>query len=89
MARRLFIHDPRKPDAMFEIQPMNADTYRQQTRRSTIIIALIFLALAMVLSTAAVTLFGEPGGDNLRFNVGGVFVAVLVMDPAVDGPGRL
>ena len=61
---------------MFEIQPKNADTYRQQTRRSTVIIALIFLALAMVLSTAAVALFGEPGGDNLRFNVGGVFVAV-------------
>ncbi|CAI8788725.1 DUF3087 domain-containing protein [Pseudomonas sp. IT-P74] len=79
MARCLFVPDPRKPDAMFEIQPMNADTYRQQTRRSTVIIALIFLALAMAFSTAAVALFGEPLGDNLRFNVGGVFVAVLVM----------
>ena len=85
MARCLFASDPflplklRKPDAMFEIQPMNADTYRQQTRRSTVIIALIFLALAMVLSTAAVALFGTPGGDNLRFNIGGVFVAVLAM----------
>ncbi|EJM36404.1 Protein of unknown function (DUF3087) [Pseudomonas sp. GM33] len=85
MARCLFASDPflpfqlRKPDAMFEIQPMNADTYRQQTRRSTVIIALIFLALAMLLSSAAVALFGTPGGDNLRFNVGGVFVAVLVM----------
>ncbi|SDU98052.1 Protein of unknown function [Pseudomonas vancouverensis] len=79
MARCLFAPDPRKPDVMFEIQPMNADVYRQQTRRSTLIIALIFLALAMVLSTAAVALFGEPGGDNLRFNVGGVFVAVLLM----------
>ncbi|WP_137805260.1 DUF3087 family protein [Pseudomonas sp. G(2018)] len=64
---------------MFEIQPMNAETYRQQTRRSTLIIALIFLALAMVLSTTAVALFGMPGGDNLRFNIGGVFAAVLVM----------
>ena len=85
MARCLFASAPflplkfRKPDAMFEIQPMNADTYRQQTRRSTVIIALIFLALAMLLSSAAVALFGTPGGDNLRFNVGGVFVAVLVM----------
>ena len=34
---------------MFEIQPMNAETYRQQTRRSTMMIALIFLALAMAL----------------------------------------
>ncbi|PTR23234.1 Protein of unknown function (DUF3087) [Pseudomonas sp. GV085] len=85
MARSLFASAPflplkfRKPDAMFEIQSMNADTYRQQTRRSTVILALIFLALAMVLSTATVALFGTPGGDNLRFNVGGLFVAVLAM----------
>lgn len=70
---------------MFEIQPMNAQTYRQQTRRSTVIIALAFLALAMLLSTAAVALFGEPGGDNMRFNVGGVFVAVLLMVALMRG----
>jgi hypothetical protein len=70
---------------MFEIQPQNAQTYRQQTRRSTVIIALMFLALAMVLSTAAVALFGEPGGDNLRYNVGGVFVAVLLMVALMRG----
>ena len=70
---------------MFEIQPQNPERYRSQTRRSTIIIALIFLALAMVLSTTAVALFGEPGGDNLRFNVGGVFVAVLLMAALMRG----
>jgi len=70
---------------MFEIQPMNAETFRRQTRRSTVIIALTFLALAMVLSTTAVALFGEPGGDNLRFNVGGVFVAVLLMAALMRG----
>jgi hypothetical protein len=70
---------------MFEIQPMNAELFRKQTRRSTVIIALIFLALAMVLSTVAVALFGEPGGDNLRFNVGGVFVAVLLMAALMRG----
>ena len=85
MSRCLFASAPflplkfRKPDAMFEIQSMNADTYRQQTRRSTVILALTFLALAMILSTAAVALFGTPAGENLRFNVGGVFVAVLTM----------
>ncbi len=83
MPRSLFVTAPftidaRNPVAMFEIQPMNAETYRRQTRRSTVIIALMFLALAMVLSTVAVTLFGEPGGDNLRFNVGGVFAALLL-----------
>ncbi|RON33598.1 DUF3087 domain-containing protein [Pseudomonas brassicacearum] len=70
---------------MFEIQPQNPERYRSQTRRSTIIIALIFLALAMVLSTTAVELFGEPGGDNLRFNVGSVFVSVLLMAALMRG----
>ncbi|PCM48731.1 hypothetical protein CP335_15575 [Pseudomonas fluorescens] len=70
---------------MFEIQPMDPATFRQQTRRSTLIIAVLFLVLAMVLSTAAVALFGEPGGDNLRFNVGGVFVAFLLTAALLRG----
>ncbi|MGU3347491.1 DUF3087 domain-containing protein [Pseudomonas monsensis] len=70
---------------MFEIQPMDAATFRQQTRRSTIIIAALFLVLAMGFSTAAVALFGEPGGDNLRFNVGGVFVAFLLTAALLRG----
>jgi hypothetical protein len=75
----------RKPVTMFEIQPQNPETYRRQTRRSTIIIALVFLVLAMLLSATAVALFGEPGGDNTRFNVGGVFVAVLLMAALMRG----
>ncbi|WP_085694271.1 MULTISPECIES: DUF3087 domain-containing protein [unclassified Pseudomonas] len=63
---------------MFEIQPIDPVTYRRQTRRSTLAIAALFLVLAMSLSTAAVALFGEPGGDNLRFNVGGVVVGFLL-----------
>lgn len=70
---------------MFEIQPIDAITYRQQTRRSTLIIAVLFLVLAMLLSTAAVALFGEPGGDNLRFNVGGVFGAFLLTAALLRG----
>ena len=70
---------------MFEIQPMDAATFRQQTRRSTMIIAVMFLVLAMLFSTVAVALFGEPGGDNLRFNVGGVFVAVLLTAALLRG----
>lgn len=70
---------------MFEIQPIDAITYRQQTRRSTLIIAVLFLVLAMALSTVAVALFGEPGGDNLRFNVGGVFGAFLLTAALLRG----
>jgi hypothetical protein len=70
---------------MFEIKPWDAAEYRQQTRRSTLIVAVVFLALAMLLSSLAVMLFGTPGGDNFRFNVGGVFAAVLVMAGLMRG----
>ena len=71
---------------MFELKPCDPTTYRQQTRRSTLIIAVVFVALAMLLSSLAVMLFGEPGGDNFRFNVGGVFAGVLVTVALVRGP---
>lgn len=70
---------------MFELKPCDPVTYRQQTRRSTLIVAVLFLALAMLLSSLAVMLFGEPGGDNMRFNVGGVFAGVLVTVALVRG----
>lgn len=63
---------------MFEIQQLNPETYRQQTRRSTLTIAAIFVALAMLLSSAAVLLFGAPDGDNFRWNLGGVIAALAV-----------
>ena len=63
---------------MFEIKQLNPETYRKQTRRSTLIIALSFALLAMLLSTLAVMLLGEPGGDNFRLNLAGVIVALLL-----------
>jgi hypothetical protein len=63
---------------MFEIQALNPETYRQQTRRSTLIIAGIFVVLAMLLSTAAVQLLGQAEGDNFRWNLGGVLLALLL-----------
>ncbi|WP_455918088.1 DUF3087 domain-containing protein [Pseudomonas cerasi] len=71
---------------MFELKPCDPATFRQQTRRSTLIIAALFVALAMLLSSLAVMLFGEPGGDNFRFNVGGVFAGVLITVALVRGP---
>lgn len=71
---------------MFELKPCDPATFRQQTRRSTLFIAVLFVALAMLLSSLAVMLFGEPGGDNLRFNVGGVFAGVLITVALVRGP---
>ena len=64
--------------AMFEIRPVNPETYRQQTRRSTLVIVAIFAVLAMLLSSLAVLLFGEPGGDNFRWNLAGVLAGLLL-----------
>ena len=71
---------------MFELKPRDPATFRQQTRRSTLIIAVLFVAPAMLLSSLAVMLFGTPGGDNFRFNVGGVFAGVLITVALVRGP---
>ncbi|QHF45571.1 hypothetical protein PspS35_17890 [Pseudomonas sp. S35] len=71
---------------MFELKPCDPATYRQQTRRSTLIVATVFLALAMLLSSLAVMVFGTPGADNFRFNVGGVFAGVLLTVALVRGP---
>lgn len=62
----------------FEIKTQNPETYRRQTRRSTLIIALIFAVLAVGLSVVAVKLFGEPGGDNFYLNLGGVIVGLVI-----------
>ncbi|GIZ13698.1 DUF3087 domain-containing protein [Pseudomonas sp. NCCP-436] len=64
---------------MFEITPLNPELYRQQTRRITLLVALIFIALAMLLSTLSVQLFGEPGGEsNFRWNLLGVLAGLVL-----------
>ena len=57
---------------MFEIQAIDPAYYRQQTRRSTALIAVIFVALAMLCATLSTQLFGTPGGDNFKWNLLGV-----------------
>jgi len=60
----------------FEIKQLNPETYRRQTRRATLIIAVMFLALAMLFSQLLVLAFGESGGDNFRWNVAGVVIGL-------------
>ncbi len=63
---------------MFEIQPMSPELYRQQTRRSTLLIAVLFLALAMLCSTLGTQLLGTPGGDNFKWNLLGVLAGLAL-----------
>ena len=63
---------------MFEIKPMSPEVYRQQTRRSTLYIALTFALLALVVSGVLVMFFGAAQGDNFRLNLAGVIAALLL-----------
>ena len=63
---------------MFELKSMSPEAYRQQTRRSTLYIALLFALLALVISGLSVMLAGVPGADNFRLNLAGVIVALIV-----------
>jgi hypothetical protein len=63
---------------MFEIRPMSPELYRQQTRRITLVIAGLFIVLALLLSTFCVQLFGTPGGDNFRWNLVGVLAGLAL-----------
>lgn len=63
---------------VFDIQPLSPEIYRQQTRRSTLVVVVTFAVLAMGLASLAVALFGEAGGDNLRLNIAGVVAGLLL-----------
>ncbi|UVE18895.1 DUF3087 domain-containing protein [Pseudomonas sp. LS44] len=63
---------------MFAIQPMSPERYRQQTRRSTLLIGAIFLGLGMLCAAASVKLFGTSDGDNFRWNLLGVLVGLAL-----------
>ncbi|TBV10779.1 DUF3087 family protein [Stutzerimonas kirkiae] len=63
---------------LFEIQPMEPQRYRQQTRRITLLVVVIFAGLGLGLSTLGVQLFGTPGGDNFRLNLAGVLAGLVL-----------
>ena len=63
---------------VFEIQPLSPEAYRQQTRRSTLVVIATFAVLAMGLASLAVAAFGEAGGDNLRLNIAGVIAGLVL-----------
>lgn len=69
----------------FEIKPFDPQLYRQQTRRSTLLVAATFVLLTLLCSTLAVKLFGQPGGDNFRLNIAGVIVALVLTIALVRG----
>ena len=62
---------------MFEIRHPDPQLYRQQTRKSTLVVLVIFAVLAMSLSALVVALFGSPEGSNFRWNLAGVLLGLI------------
>ncbi|WP_218563909.1 DUF3087 family protein [Marinospirillum perlucidum] len=61
------------PFCLQEIDPLH---YRRQTRKSSWVIIAVFAALGMLLSQLLVILLGSEGGNNFRWNLLGVILAV-------------
>lgn len=62
---------------MFTLKNLDPETYRQRTRKSSLIVIVVFAALAMGLSSALVLLWGVPGGNNFQLNLLGVGLGVI------------
>ena len=63
---------------MFELKEIDPTTYRRETRHISLVIIAIFLTLAMSLAAVSVRLFGEPGGNNLIWNLAGVLTGLAL-----------
>lgn len=63
---------------MFSLQPLDPEVYRQQTRRSTLIIVALLASCCILLASLSVQVLGQPGANNFRWNLGGVVAGVLL-----------
>jgi hypothetical protein len=70
---------------IFEIKHLDPEAYRQQTRRSSLIVIATFAVLGMGLATLTVALLGEPGSGGLRLNIAGVVAGLLLTIGLVRG----
>jgi hypothetical protein len=62
----------------FTLEPRNPEQFRQETRKSNLIVMGTFAVIAMILATLSVKIFGSPEGGNFRWNLAGVIAGVIV-----------
>lgn len=62
---------------MFTLQKLDTTLYRQNTRKSSLVLILVFAALGIGLASLLVSLWGTPGGNNFRLNLLGVFLGLI------------
>ncbi len=66
-----------KPQQSFQISSISPEDYRQQTRKSAMVLIAVFATSAMLLSTVLVMLFGGQGDSNFKWNFSGVILGLL------------
>ncbi|SFB97676.1 Protein of unknown function [Marinospirillum celere] len=62
----------------FQLEFLDPQEYRSKTRKSSVIIILIFALLGMGLASLLVSLLGTPGGNNFRWNLLGVLSGLIL-----------
>lgn len=65
--------------SLFTLEEQYPEDYRQQTRKATFVIIIVFASAAMFLSSLLALLFGNPPGEgsNFKWNLTGVLLGVL------------
>lgn len=63
---------------MFTLKSLDPIDYRQKTRKSSLILIVVFASLGMGLASLLVIIWGSPGGNNFRLNLLGVLLGLLV-----------
>lgn len=61
---------------MFNLQEIDPNNYRQRTRKSSLILIIVFASLGMGLSSLLVIIWGTPGGNHFRLNLLGVLLGL-------------
>ena len=63
---------------LFRIEQRDPETFRRQTRRSTLIVVVLFALLGMALPALLIGLFGSADGSNFGLNLTGVLLAAAI-----------
>lgn len=63
---------------MFTLQNIDPADYRQRTRKSSLILILVFAALGMGLASLLVIIWGTPNGNHFRLNLTGVLLGLVI-----------
>ncbi|MBF0265309.1 MAG: DUF3087 family protein [Gammaproteobacteria bacterium] len=63
---------------MFKIEDIDPNYYRKKTRKSTMIIMAIFIAIGFITARIAVIYFGDYSTNHIVLNLLGAFVGLLI-----------